>query len=364
MWEQKYVTNIRRIRNDHHQAVYADTAAAGWGHAVFQRADVVCVVEHGFFIAGVLGGDLRQEAGRLVFRVVQLGEAVGDFAAYHEQFEAFGDAGNRVGSARQWRHFDRVVDDVGWFPQLRLSRFFEQRQLQCAQAGGGEWFDAEFFQLGLDEFRVVQLLVRVVRGVLVDRADDGQAVERLGQVQLAAAVGQGGGAVRIDGGLADDGFGEVHQPFVVGVGRVEFHHREFRIVTDRHAFVAEVAVDLEHAVEAAYHQALEVQLGRDTQEHLHVQRIVVGDEWFCRGAARNRVQHRRFDFHELVLFHEAADRRDGGGTGLEGAARLFVHDQIDVALAVLGFLVGQAVEFVRQRAQRLGDQAQFRDLDD
>jgi hypothetical protein len=40
-----------------------------------------------------------QEAGGLVFRVVQLGEAVGDFAAHHEQLEAFGDAG-RVSDAR------------------------------------------------------------------------------------------------------------------------------------------------------------------------------------------------------------------------------------------------------------------------
>ena len=306
---------------------------------------------------------MRQEAGRLVFRVVQLGEAVGDFAAHHEQFKTLGDAGHRVGSARQWRHFDRVVDDIGRFPQLSFSRLFEQRQLQRAQAGRGERLDAEFLQFFLDEFRIVQLLGSVARSVLVDRFDDGQAVERLGQVQLAAAVGQGGGAVRIDGGLADDGFREVHQPFVVGVGRVEFHHREFRVVTDRHAFIAEVAVDFEHAVEAAHDQALQVQLGRDTQEHLHVQRIVVRDEWFGRGAARDRVQHRRFHFHELVLFHEAADRRDGGGTRLEGAARLFVHDQVDVALAVLRFLVGQAVEFVRQRAQRLGDQTQLGDLD-
>jgi hypothetical protein len=56
-------------------------------------------------------------------------------------------------------------------------------------------------------------------------------------------------------------------------------------VTDRHAFVAEVAVDLEHAVEAADDQALQVQLRRDAQEHLHVQRIVVGDERLGRRAA-------------------------------------------------------------------------------
>jgi hypothetical protein len=43
------------------------------------------------------------------------------------------------------------------------------------------------------------------------------------------------------------------------------------------AFVAEVAVDLEDLLQAAHHQALQVQLRGDAQEQLHVQRVVVGD---------------------------------------------------------------------------------------
>jgi hypothetical protein len=136
--EQQHVANIRRVRQDHDQAIDADTAATGRRHAVFQRADVVGVVVHRLFIAGVLGLDLRQETRRLVFRIVQLREAVGDLAAHHEQLEALGDAFAGVRSARQRRHFDRVVDDEGRLPQLRFGGLFEQRQLQRAQAGGGE----------------------------------------------------------------------------------------------------------------------------------------------------------------------------------------------------------------------------------
>jgi hypothetical protein len=76
----------------------------------------------------------------------------------------------------------------------------------------------------------------------------------------------------------------------------------------RDALVAEVAVDLEHALEAADHQPLQVQLGRDAQEHLLVQRVVVRDEGLGVGAARDRVQHRRLHLQEAVLDHEAADR--------------------------------------------------------
>ena len=88
------------------------------------------------------------------------------------------------------------------------------------------------------------------------------------------------------------------------------------LCADRDAFVAEVAVDLEHALEAADDQALQVQLRRDAQEHLHVERVVVRDERLGRGAARDRVQHRRLDFHEAVLDHEV-----GGSTTIALRAR-------------------------------------------
>ena len=42
----------------------------------------------------------------------------------------------------------------------------------------------------------------------------------------------------------------------------------------------------------------------------------------------------------------------------EHLARFLVGDQVHIALAVLLLLVGQAVELLRQRAQRLGQQAQ------
>ena len=47
----------------------------------------------------------------------------------------------------------------------------------------------------------------------------------------------------------------------------------------------------------------------------------------------------------------------------EGAPGLLVGDQVEIALAVFDLLVGQAVELVRQRAQRLGQQAQAMGVD-
>jgi hypothetical protein len=156
--------------------------------------------------------------------------------------------------------------------------------------------------------------------------------------------------------VAQHGLGEVHQVVVRPVGRIELHHRELGVVADADPLVAEVAVDLEHTLEAAHQQPLQVELGRDAQEHLLVQRVVVGDEGLGVGAARDRVQHRRLDLQEAVLDHEVADRADRLAARHEARARVLVGDQVDVALAVLLLLVGHAVELVGQRAQALGQQ--------
>ena len=55
----------------------------------------------GFLVAGFLGRHLGVEAGFLVFRVVQLGEAIGDLAADHEQLEAVGELRVDVVASRQ-----------------------------------------------------------------------------------------------------------------------------------------------------------------------------------------------------------------------------------------------------------------------
>ena len=78
------IANRRRIGQQHHKTVDADAFTCGWRQAVFQCADVVGVVVHGFIVAGFFLLYLLHEACGLVFGIVQLGEAVGDFAADDE----------------------------------------------------------------------------------------------------------------------------------------------------------------------------------------------------------------------------------------------------------------------------------------
>ena len=258
-----------------------------------------------------------------------------------------------------------MLHDEGGLPELVFYRFFEVQHLQAGQGPGRElvllFRHAQLLERADQPGRVVH--VGAGLGVLEDRFTDGQAREGLRQVHRAALVGHLQAAGGLHGHLADQRLGEVHQVQVVPVRRVELHHGELGVVAHRDAFVAVAAVDLEDALEAAHDQALQVQLGRDAQVHLLLQRVVVRDKRLGVGAARDGVQHGRLDLEEAVAHHELAQAAHGLAAGYEALAGVLVGDQVHIALAVLLLLVGHAVELVGQRAQALGEQAQAGHLD-
>ena len=93
---------------------------------------------------------------------------------------------------------------------------------------------------------------------------------------------------------------------VVGVGLVPLEHRELGVVLVGDALVAEVLAELVDAVDAADDEPLEVELGRDPQVEVAVERVVVGGEGPRQGAAVERLQDRRLDLDEAVLVEPAA----------------------------------------------------------
>ena len=147
--------------------------------------------------------------------------------------------------------------------------------------------------------------------------------------------------------------GEEHQVLVVAVRLVELQHREFGIVLRRHPFVPEVAGDLVHAIHAADREPLQIQLRRDAQVQIHVERVVVCHERPRHGPAGDRLHHRRLDFEVPAIVQEAPDRREQAAPHLEHAPRIRVDDQIEVALAVADLHVLQPVPLLGQRQMAL-----------
>ena len=206
------------------------------------------------------------------------------------------------------------------------------------------------FQIGQIRFRTVFL----------DRFTHGQFFKRLTEIKLLLAVRHHGAAQHILRQRTEQAFGQLDQIFVIRISHIEFHHGELWVMTWRNTFVAEVTVDLEHAIESAHHQTLQIKLWSDTQIHVDIQRIVMGDERTRRRAARDHLHHRGFHFHKVAAHHELANAGHDLRTNSEGVTRLLVGDEIKVTLTVARFLIGQAVELVRQRTQCFGQQAQFR----
>ncbi len=154
-----------------------------------------------------------------------------------------------------------------------------------------------------------------------------------------------------------------HRVAIVGVGLVPLEHRELGLVLVRDALVAEVLADLVDPLETADDEALEVELVRDAEVVVRVELVVVRDERLREAAPVERLQDRRLDLDEAVRVEPAADCGDHARANHRLGARLLVHEQIEVALAVAELDVRDPVERVRERAPVLSEQDQLVDGD-
>ena len=158
-------------------------------------------------------------------------------------------------------------------------------------------------------------------------------------------------------------FGERHQIVIIRIGLIELQHGELGVVLGADAFVAEVAVDLVDAVEAADDQALEVQLRRDAQKEVHIEGVVVGGEGPRRRAAGDLLHHRRFDFEIAATVKELAQGLESLSALDEDFAGVEIGEEVHVTLAVAQLDVGQAVKFFRQGEHGLGQEGERLDVD-
>ena len=122
----------------------------------------------------------------------------------------------------------------------------------------------------------------------------------------------------------------------------------------REPLVAKRAPEVVDVLQAPHDAAIQVQLDRDAQVHVDVERVVVRHEWPRRGAARERLQHRRLDLREAASAQEVVDRLDHLRALEEHLARARVREQVQFAVAVARALVAHPVVAVGRGPQRLG----------
>ena len=84
----------------------------------------------------------------------------------------------------------------------------------------------------------------------------GETRKRRAKINLHALIIDQGMATNFLRHIAQHVFGELHEVMEIAIGNIKLHHRKFRIVANTHAFIAKIAVNLEHPFEAANDQAL------------------------------------------------------------------------------------------------------------
>ena len=99
-----------------------------------------------------------------------------------------------------------------------------------------------------------------------------------------------------------------------------------------------------------------MQLQRDAEEHVAVERIVVRLKRTRVAAAGNLLQHGGLDIDEATLIEQATNGGDDLRTGSKNGAHLGIGDQVHVPLPVANLHVLQAMPFLGQRAQRFRQQ--------
>ena len=99
-----------------------------------------------------------------------------------------------------------------------------------------------------------------------------------------------------------------------------------------------------------------MQLGGDAHIHIDIQRVVVGNKGTGIGAAGDGAEHGGLHLHEAQRIQIAAQIGHKLAADLEIPLALRIHDQVHIPLAVAHFLIGQAVELLRQGTQGLGQQ--------
>jgi len=299
---------------------------------------------------------LLLEPPPLIDGIVELGIGVGDLAPTDVELEAVDQARVAGLAPGQGRELDGEVGDEGRLDQARLHQGVEDVLPESDRSRPrlgrghtrGQRCPPERVLVGLRSHRETD--------GLRDGVEEWHAPPGRGEIDGLALVRKGRAPEQHRAEVGEHLLGQGHEVFVVGVGLVELQHGELGIVLGRDALVAEVAVDLVHAVQAAHHEALEIELGGDPEVQGHIQRVVVGDEGLGGRPAGNGLHHRRLHLEKAAGVEEGAQLADEPALHHEGLAHLGVHHEIDVAPAIARLHVLEPMPLLGQGTQRLGQE--------
>ena len=115
-------------------------------------------------------------------------------------------------------------------------------------------------------------------------------------------------------------FRQVHQVIEICIGLVKLKHGEFGIVPRGQPLVTEIPVNLVDPFKTTHHETLQIQFRRNTQEQVHVQRIMEGSKRPRDRPTRYRLHHRGFNLQKITCIEVLADVLNNLAAHPEGVA--------------------------------------------
>ena len=298
---------------------------------------------------------LLLETGPLVDGVVELAESVAELVPVDEILKPFGQVGIVLLALGQGRDIHRIIGHERRLNKRGLHILVKQGGQAVAALGLLFHMHAHGVQAGARLLIRFPAVVIHPTGILYGLRH-GHAPPRGLELDHLSLIGHTGGAAHRPGHVGVKFFDHFHHVVVVGVCLVGLHAGELRVVRSVHALVAEQPAHLVHAVETAHNQAFEIQFRFDAQEHVDIQRVVMGFEGTGRRANLQRVQDRRVHLQKAAGIEKIAHGVDHTAAFAEGLAHLGVDDHVHIALTVAKIRVLEAMELLRQHLEALAQQ--------
>ena len=315
-----------------------------------------------FIIAVFSFFHLQFEPFSLIDRIVQFGEAIGQFTAVDVGFETDGIAGIGGIQLGERRNFDRMSGDVDRLDEVFFHVSIEAGGKNLAESVVFAVFHFQFICNGTGIFDCLTG-IEVFPRIFLHGLCHGQSRPGRSHVDFRIFIGEFHGTVGSHGAGCHHLFRLVDDVFDIPIGLVCFDGSEFRIVAGIHSFISEVSGDFKNPFITAHEESLQVQFRSDSKVHGHIKGIEVGHERLCIGSAVKRLEYRGFHFQETIVRVPFADSAHHGRSLDEGFADFRIHDEIQVSLAIALFLVSEAMPFFRQRTEGLGEHFEMEDPD-
>ena len=128
--------------------------------------------------------------------------------------------------------------------------------------------------------------------------------------------------------LLDQILRKIHHAAIVRIGLVKLEHGELRIPAPAQPFVAKIPIDFVNPVKTSYGQPLQVELRRDPQIEVHVERVVVRNKRPRHGPAGDRLHHRSLYFNESLSIQASPQRLHQLAALQEHLPDLGIHHQV------------------------------------